>query len=156
MAYVPDWAAAHDIHADLAILQVRRPSVPWLIVSVGALLVLLLPGATHGLLPFTAIMAVEMLVTTCLIIAAGVITESQAWVTVAILCSSLGINILGYVFAHLSGISAYIFGMRVRWTGTAWTVLIAELLMVPPASGDDLLHPIQEDRFSLMTKAHLY
>jgi hypothetical protein len=58
MAYVPDWAAAHDIHADLAILQVRRPSVPWLIVSVGALLVLLLPGATHGLLPFTAIMAV--------------------------------------------------------------------------------------------------
>jgi ABC-2 type transport system permease protein len=97
-----------------------------------------------------------MLVTTCLIIAAGVITESQAWVTVAILCSSLGINILGYVFAHLSGISAYIFGMRVRWTGTAWTVLIAELLMVPPASGDDLLHPIQEDRFSLMTKAHLY
>jgi hypothetical protein len=122
----------------------------------GALLVLLLPGATHGLLPFTAIMAVEMLVTTCLIIAAGVITESQAWVTVAILCSSLGINILGYVFAHLSGISAYMLGMRVRWTGTAWTVLIAELLMVPPASGDDLLHPIQEDRFSLMTKAHLY
>jgi ABC-2 type transport system permease protein len=105
--------------------------VPWLIVSVGALLVLLLPGATHGLLPFTAIMAVEMLVTTCLIISAGVVTESQAWVTVAILCSSLGINILGYVFAHLHGISAYMFGMTVRWTATAWTVLIAELLMVP-------------------------
>ena len=94
-------------------------------------MVLLLPGATHGLVPFTAIMAVEMLVTTCLIIAAGVITESQAWVTVAILCSSLGLNILGYVFAHLSGMSAHMWGMQVRWTGTAWTVLIAELLMVP-------------------------
>jgi ABC-2 type transport system permease protein len=105
--------------------------IPWLIVSSGALLVLLLPGATHGLLPFTAIMAVEMLVTTCLIIAAGVITESQAWVTVAILCSSLGINILGYVFAHLPGISTYMFGMQVLWTPTAWTVLVAELLMVP-------------------------
>jgi len=105
--------------------------VPWLIISAGALLVLLLPGATHGLLPFTAIMAVEMLVTTCLIIAAGVITESQAWLTVAILCSSLGINVLGYVFAHLLGISAYMFGMQVRWTSTAWTVLIVELLMVP-------------------------
>ena len=105
--------------------------IPWFIVSVSALLVLLLPGATHGLIPFTAIMAVEMLVTTCLIITAGVITESQAWVTVAILCSSLGINILGYVFAHLRGISAYMFGMQVRWTATAWTVLIAELLIVP-------------------------
>ncbi len=105
--------------------------IPWFIVSAGALLVLLLPGATHGLIPFTAIMAVEMLVTTCLIIAAGVITESQAWVTVAILCSSLGINILGYVFAHLRGISTYMFGMQVRWTATAWTVLIAEVLMVP-------------------------
>lgn len=105
--------------------------IPWFIVSAGALLVLLLPGATHGLIPFTAIMAVEMLVTTCLIIAAGVITESQAWVTVAIVCSSLGINILGYVFAHLRGISTYMFGMQVRWTATAWTVLIAEVLMVP-------------------------
>jgi len=105
--------------------------IPRFIVSAGALLVLLLPGATHGLIPFTAIMAVEMLVTTCLIIAAGVITESQAWVTVAILCSSLGINILGYVFAHLRGISTYMFGMQVRWTATAWTVLIAEVLMVP-------------------------
>ena len=105
--------------------------IPWFTVSAGALLVLLLPGATHGLIPFTAIMAVEMLVTTCLIIAAGVITESQAWVTVAILCSSLGINILGYVFAHLRGISTYMFGMQVRWTATAWTVLIAEVLMVP-------------------------
>jgi ABC-type Na+ efflux pump permease subunit len=105
--------------------------IPWLIVSAGALGVLLLPGATHGLIPFTAIMAVEMLVTTCLIVAAGIITESQAWVSGAILCSSLGINILGYVYAHLSGISAYMWGMQVHWTGTAWTVLIAELLMVP-------------------------
>src|SRR5580704_1373888 len=70
--------------------------IPWLIITAGALGVLCLPGATHGLIPFTAIMAVEMLVTTCLIIAAGLITESQAGTTVAILCSSLGINVLGF------------------------------------------------------------
>ncbi len=105
--------------------------IPWLPLTAGALGVLLLPGATHGLVPYTAIMALEMLITTSLIVAAGIITESQAWTTAGIFCSSLGINILGYVLAHLPGISAYMFGMHVRWTATAWTVLIAELLTVP-------------------------
>ncbi len=105
--------------------------IPWLSLTAGALGVLLLPGATHGLVPYTAIMALEMLITTLLIVAAGVITESQAWTTAGIFCSSLGINILGYVFAHLPGLSAYMFGMQVRWTTTAWTVLISELLTVP-------------------------
>ena len=105
--------------------------IPWLPLTAGALGVLLLPGATHGLVPFTAIMSVEMLVTTCVIVAAGIVTESQAWTTAGIFCSSLGINILGYVFAHLRGISAYMWGNHVHWTATAWTVLLAELLMVP-------------------------
>lgn len=105
--------------------------IPWVPITAGALGVLLLPGAVHGLIPYTAIMAVEMLVTTCLIIAAGIITESQAWTTVAICCSSLGLNILGYVFAHLRGISHVMWGTQIHWTPTAWTVLVAELLMVP-------------------------
>jgi ABC-2 type transport system permease protein len=105
--------------------------IPWLPITAGALGILFLPGAAHGLIPFTAIMSVEMLVTTCLIIAAGVITESQAWTTVAILCSSLGLTLLGYTFAHLRGISTYMWGTRAYWTPTAWIVLAAELLMVP-------------------------
>jgi hypothetical protein len=76
-------------------------------------------------------MAVEMLVTTSLIVVAGIITESQAWTTVGIFCSSLGINILGYVFAHLRGIKSYMWGMQVHWSPTAWIVLLAELLTVP-------------------------
>jgi ABC-2 type transport system permease protein len=105
--------------------------IPWLVITAGALGVLCLPGAMHGLIPFTAIMAAEILVTTCLSIAAGLITESQAGTTVAILCSSLGLNILGYTFAHLRGISTYMWGTRVHWSPTAWIVLSAELLMVP-------------------------
>jgi ABC-2 type transport system permease protein len=105
--------------------------IPWLPITAGAIIVLLLPGATHGLVPFTAIMSVEMLITTCLIVGAGIITESQAWTTAGIFCSSLGINILGYLFAHLRGISSYMWGKQVHWTGTAWAVLVAELLTVP-------------------------
>jgi hypothetical protein len=72
-----------------------------------------------------------MLVTTCLIIAAGLITESQAGTTVAILCSSLGINILGFTFAHLRGISKYMWGQQVHWSPAAIIVLLAEFAMVP-------------------------
>jgi ABC-type Na+ efflux pump permease subunit len=105
--------------------------LPWLVLTAGALSMLFLPGAAHGMVPYAAIMAVEMLVTTCMIVAAGVITESQAWMTVAILCSSLGISVMGYIFAHLRGISAFMWGTQLRWTPTAWMVLLAELLMVP-------------------------
>lgn len=105
--------------------------IPWLLLTAGALGVLLLPGATHGLLPFTAIMAVEMLVTTTLIVVAGIITESQAWTMAGIFCSSLGINVLGYVFAHLRGISMHMWGTSVQWTSTACIILICELLTVP-------------------------
>jgi len=105
--------------------------IPWLPLTAGALGLLLLPGATHGLVPFTAIMALEMLITTSLIVAAGIITESQAWTTAGIFCSSLGINLLGYVFAHLPGIAKYMWGTRVYWSSTAWIILICELLTVP-------------------------
>lgn len=104
--------------------------IVWLPLTAGALGVLLLPGAAHGLLPFTAIMAVEMLVTTTLIVVAGIITESQAWTTAGIFISSLGINVLGYVFAHLHGISMYMWGTRVQWSPTAWIILFCELLTV--------------------------
>ena len=104
--------------------------IVWLPLTAGALGVLLLPGAAHGLLPFTAIMAVEMLVTTTLIVVLGIITESQAWTTAGIFISSLGINGLGYVFAHLQGISTYMWGKRVYWSSTAWIILACELLTV--------------------------
>ena len=105
--------------------------IPWLLLTAGTLGVLLLPGAAHGLIPYTAIMAVEMLVTTSLIVVAGIVTESQAWTTAGIFCSSLGINVLGYVFAHLHGISMYMWGKSVHWTSTAWVILVCELLTVP-------------------------
>ncbi|UWZ83524.1 hypothetical protein [Occallatibacter riparius] len=44
---------------------------------------------------------------------------------------SLGIISLGYAFAHLHGISMYMWGTQVHWSSTAWAVLICELLTVP-------------------------
>lgn len=104
--------------------------VPWLVITAGAIGILLIPGSPHGLIPYTALMAVEMLLTTTLIITAGVITESQGWVTVGIVCSSLGVNLLGYVFAHIRGITPEMWGVPLRWTTTATTLLLAEFLAV--------------------------
>ncbi|MFY9748861.1 MAG: hypothetical protein WA891_19520 [Acidobacteriaceae bacterium] len=104
--------------------------IPWLIITAGALGVLCLPGAAHALIPFTAIMSAEVLITTCLIIVAGIITESMAWAGAAITFSSLGLNGFGYVFAHTRGISPEMWGTRVQWTGTASAILLAEFSVV--------------------------
>jgi ABC-2 type transport system permease protein len=113
--------------------------IPWLLLTAGAIGILLLPGATHGLVPFAAIMALEMLITTSLIVAAGIITESQAWTTAGIFASSLGLDLLGYLFAHLPGISRYMWGKQVYWSPTAWTILLCELLTLPLLLGTTFL-----------------
>lgn len=113
--------------------------IPWVPLTAGAIGILLLPGATHGLVPFTAIMALEMLITTSLIVAAGIVTESQAWTTAGIFVSSLGINLLGYLFAHLPGISHYMWGSRVYISPTVCIILACELLTVPLLLGATFL-----------------
>jgi ABC-2 type transport system permease protein len=45
--------------------------------------ILLTPGIPHGLIPFVLIMAVEILMTTCLITAVAVTTESHGWTVVS-------------------------------------------------------------------------
>jgi ABC-2 type transport system permease protein len=104
--------------------------IPWLALTAAAIGLLMLPGMPHGFVPFVAIMSVEILVTTCLIITVALISESQAWTTVAITFSSLGLNGFGYLFAHTRGISPQMWGVPVQWTGTATTLLLAEFLVV--------------------------
>jgi ABC-2 type transport system permease protein len=104
--------------------------IPWMALTLAALAFLLfVPGMPHGFVPFTTIMAVEILVTACLTIAAAIITESQVWASIVITCSSLGLNGFGYLFAHMRGISPEMWGQRMHWTSTASTVLVAEFLV---------------------------
>jgi len=104
--------------------------VPWLTMMLGSFGLLLLSPGSRGLLPYAAIMSTEILLSTCLILAVALITESQGWTVAAIMVGNLAVNGLGYVFAHIGGIAKGMWGPAIQWSGAASAVLLAELTTV--------------------------
>jgi ABC-type Na+ efflux pump permease subunit len=101
--------------------------LPWLLLVLGSLALFAVPhGVPHGLLPFTVIMATDILVNTCLIMAVALVTESQGWAVAAIMVGNISINLVGYYVAHLPGIAKGMFGSSVMWSSTASLALLVE------------------------------
>ena len=82
----------------------------WLTLVAGSLALIVAAPAIHGLFAFTVIMSVEILVSTCLMIAVALVTESKGWTISAMMVGNLAINIVGYFVAHIPGIAA-----GIRW-----------------------------------------
>jgi len=104
--------------------------VPWLTMALGSFAMLLLSPKSRGLLPYTAIMSTEILLSTCLILAVALITESQGWSVAAIMVGNLAVNALGYAFAHIGGIAKGMWGPTIQWSGAATAVLLAEFATI--------------------------
>lgn len=92
--------------------------------------ILLTPGVPHGLIPFVVIMAVEILMSTCLITAISVTTESQGWTVAAAQVGALSLNGIGWSIARLPGIGGTMRSATVQWSETAKAVLVAELMLI--------------------------
>jgi len=104
--------------------------VPWLTMVLGSFGLLLLSPASRGLLPYAAIMSTEILVSTCLILAVALITESQGWTVAAIMVGNLAVNGIGYVVAHIAGIAKGMWGSTIQWSEAASAVLLAEFTAI--------------------------
>jgi len=104
--------------------------VPWVTMVLGSFGLLLLSPSSRGLLPYTAIMSTEILLSTCLILAVALITESQGWTVVAIMVGNLAVNGIGYVVAHIPGIAKEMWGSTIQWSGAASALLLAEFAIV--------------------------
>ncbi|HSY89833.1 MAG TPA: ABC-2 transporter permease [Candidatus Binatus sp.] len=103
--------------------------MPWLTMVLGSF-GLLLWSPSRGLIPYAAIMSTEILLSTCLILAVALITESQGWTVAAIMVGNLAVNGLGYVFAHIGGIAKGMWGSTIQWSGAASAVLLAEFTTI--------------------------
>jgi ABC-2 type transport system permease protein len=104
--------------------------VPWLTMVLGSFGLLLLSPSSRGLLPYTAIMSTEILLSTCLILAVALITESQGWTVAAIMVGNLAVNGIGYVVAHIAGIAKGMWGSTIQWSGAASALLLAEFTTI--------------------------
>jgi ABC-2 type transport system permease protein len=104
--------------------------VPWLTMVLGSVALLMYDPKTHGLIPYVTIMATEILLSTCLIIAVALITESQGWTVGAIMVGNIGVNGIGYLVAHIAGIAKGMWGSAIQWSSAASVVLLAEFATI--------------------------
>jgi ABC-2 type transport system permease protein len=104
--------------------------LPWLVLAVGSVALLAISPKSQGLIPYTAIMSTEILVSTCLVAAVALITESQAWTIAAIMLGNIAINVVGYLVAHVKSIADTMFGPNLRWTGAATALLFLEFAII--------------------------
>jgi ABC-2 type transport system permease protein len=105
--------------------------VPWLsLVLATFTIILLAPGIPHGLIPFVAIMSVEILVSTCLIIAVAVISESQGWSIAAIMVGNLALNGIGYYVAHIPSIARGMDSATIQWSPAASVSILTEFALI--------------------------
>ena len=102
----------------------------WLILVAGSLGLILAAPTIHGLFAFTVIMAVEILMSTCLMIAVALVTESKGWTISAMIAGNLAINVVGYIVAHIPGISNGMFGTTIQWRPAATISLTVELVLI--------------------------
>jgi ABC-2 type transport system permease protein len=92
--------------------------------------ILLTPGVPHGMTPFVVIMAVEILMSTCLITAVSVTTESHGWTVAVAQVGALSLNGIGWSIVRLPEIGGTMRSTTVQWSGTATALLVAELALI--------------------------
>jgi ABC-2 type transport system permease protein len=92
--------------------------------------ILLTSGIPHGMIPFVVIMAVEILMSTCLITAVSVTTESHGWTVAVAQVGALSLNGIGWSIVRLPEIGGTMRSTTVEWSGTATALLVAELMLI--------------------------
>jgi ABC-2 type transport system permease protein len=102
----------------------------WLTLVAGSLALIVAAPVIHGFFAFTIIMAVEILVSTCLLIAVALVTESKGWAISAMVVGNMGLSIVGYLVAHIPGIRRGMWGTAIEWSPTATILLTIEFALI--------------------------
>jgi ABC-2 type transport system permease protein len=102
-------------------------SVLWLMLLLGMIATILItPWFSNGLIPFVVIMLVEVLMSTCLIAAVSVTTESQGWTIGVAQIGGLALNAVGFSIVRLPDISHTMRSRTIQWSTTSIVLLLAE------------------------------
>ncbi len=103
--------------------------MPWALMLAGSVALLYLSPKSGGLIPYTVVMGMEILLNACLLVSVAVVTESQAWTIGAIITGNIGVNVIGYCIAHLKGILDWMWGSSAHWNASAYAALGAEFAL---------------------------
>lgn len=105
-------------------------TIPWLILTVGAVTVILLSDlAKDGLIPFIVIILTELLVANILVFTVAMVSESEAWAIVVMAICNIGVSLFSMFIGGFSEINQYMQGDLIVWNSTAITMLLAEIII---------------------------
>ncbi len=131
LAFVMSLPISHREYTAAKILVNLLIFVPfWLVLVAGSLGLILASPTIHGLFAFTVIMSVEILANICLMISVALVTESKGWTISAMIAGNLAINVVGYIVAHIPGISNGMFGTIIQWRPAATISLAVEFALI--------------------------
>jgi hypothetical protein len=102
----------------------------WLAVVGGCVGLIVAAPQIHGFFAYAVIMAIEILVSTCLMIAVALVTESKSWTIVAMVTGNLALNVVGYLVAHIPGIRKQMWGTAIYWNATATILVVIEFSLI--------------------------
>jgi ABC-2 type transport system permease protein len=97
------------------------------LVAAMVLSILFLPGLPHGLIPFVVIMSVEILMSTCLITAVAITTESHSWAVGVSQVGALSLNLIGWSIVRFTQIGGTMSSPAVHWSTTATVLILVEI-----------------------------
>ena len=105
--------------------------IPWVALVIGSFAVIAgRPEVPDGLIPFTAIILTEIFMSSVLILAVALVTESQGWAICAIVFGNLLLQAVMYYVSHIPSVAAAIKGPRIVWDQPVITLLLAEIAVI--------------------------
>jgi hypothetical protein len=104
-------------------------ALPWAVLSAGALaLVVALPGMADGLLPYTVLLCVYLLLNYALVLCAGLHIASEAGMGGVIILTNMSVSLFLAAVGRLPGIAEHMGAAAPVWTATFWLLLAAEVV----------------------------
>jgi ABC-type transport system involved in multi-copper enzyme maturation permease subunit len=105
--------------------------VPWLTLMAGTVFVIAGRQALpNGLIPFAAILLVEILASTCLILGVALVSESQGWTIGAIVFGNLLFQGFLYYVSHIPSVAAAMQSPTAVWNSAEITLLVVEVAAI--------------------------
>jgi len=100
--------------------------VPWTALTVSAVLLILgREGLPDGLIPFTAIMLLELFAAYCCLLAVAIVSESETWTIVTMVALNLFFNGFLYAVSHIEGIGTHMQDASPVWNAPVGWALAA-------------------------------
>jgi ABC-2 type transport system permease protein len=104
--------------------------VPWTALSLGTFGVLTGTGVEGTrLMPFVALVLMEIVAAYCLLLAVAIITESLGWTVGVMMVENLFLQGFLYAVSHHPSIAAGMKGTHAVWDGTVFVILSVEILL---------------------------